>query len=67
MQQNNYNKEELKKMLLITIEKRLDYAIEFIYIIEKEASSKERLILLDILTAISLEDIKYAKELIKVW
>ena len=67
MQQNNYNKEELKKMLLITIEKRLDYAIEFIYIIEKEVSSKERLILLDILTAISLKDIKYAKKLIKVW
>ena len=67
MQENNYNKEEMKKMLSITINNRIDYAIEFIYIIEKEVSSKERLILSDILTALSLKDIKYAKELIKIW
>ena len=67
MQENNYNKEEMKKMLSITINNRTDYAIEFIYIIEKEVSSKERLILSDILTALSVKDIKYAKELIKIW
>ena len=65
MQQNNYNKEEFKKMLAITINNRIDYAIEFICIIEKHVTSKERLILSDILTALSLNDVEFAKELIK--
>ncbi len=67
MQKNNYSKEELKKMLVITINNSIDYAIELIYIIEKEASSKERLILSDILTALSINDIDYAKKLIEIW
>ena len=67
MQKNNYSKEELKKMLVITINNSIDYAIELIYIIEKEASSKERLILSDILTALAINDIDYAKKLIEIW
>ena len=62
-----YEKEELKKMLLVTIEKRIDYAIEFTDLILEKTMLEERMVLYDILTALSLNNTKYATELIKAW
>ena len=62
-----YEKEELKNMLLVTIEKRIDYAIEFTDLILEKTMLEERMVLYDILTALSLNNTKYATELIKAW
>ena len=64
---NIYTKEELKIMLQITIKNRIDYAIEFAFLILEQIKMPEKLIVYDIITALSIKDISCAKEKIKSW
>lgn len=64
---NFYTKEELKRMLFVIIKYHIDYAIEFSSLLLQQMKIPEKLIICDIITALSINDISHAKEIIENW